>query len=308
VGSFFGSSNTIDVPRLEELKGVIKEIKPDVVHAHHAFSPVSLFSLMVGKKLGIRTVLTNHSIQIMYEFEYLWRPSSYILFPYRQYINMADRIIAVSGAAASFISHFTDREVRVIPNGIFVEEFSPDLKVFDGRSVLFVGRFSYRKGIPLLLEVMRRVVDNLPEARLTIAGTGRSGGLLRTIIKALDLHNNIIVEENAARDRLIKLYQRANVFLMPSVFGEAFGVVLLEAMASKTPVVAIKQGGIGEVIRDGVTGFLVNRYDIGTMVEKILTLLKNPDLAREITCKAFEDVQRYDWKRVAREIESVYSG
>jgi len=263
---------------------------------------------MVGKKLGIRTVLTNHSIQIMYEFEYLWRPSSYILFPYRQYINMADRIIAVSGAAASFISHFTDREVRVIPNGIFVEEFSPDLKVFDGRSVLFVGRFSYRKGIPLLLEVMRRVVDNLPEARLTIAGTGRSGGLLRTIIKALDLHNNIIVEENATRDRLIKLYQRANVFLMPSVFGEAFGVVLLEAMASKTPVVAIKQGGIGEVIRDGVTGFLVNRYDIGTMVEKILTLLKNPDLAREITCKAFEDVQRYDWKRVAREIESVYSG
>ncbi|MCX8181692.1 MAG: glycosyltransferase family 4 protein [Candidatus Methanomethyliaceae archaeon] len=306
VGSFFGTSNTLDVPRLEELRSVIEEIKPDIVHSHHAFSPISLFSLVVGKKLGMRTVLTNHSIQIMYEFEHLWRPSSYILFPYRQYINMADRIIAVSNAAAAFISHFTDKNASVIPNGVDLEAFAPAIKVFNGRNILFVGRFSYRKGVHLLLEVMRRIVDDVTEARLTIAGAGNSGGLLRGIIKALDLQNNVVVEENVSRARLIELYRLADVFLMPSIFGEAFGIVLLEAMASKTPVVAIRQGGIGEVIKDGETGFLVNRYDVRGMAEKTRALLQNPELSERISAKAFEEAHKHDWEKVVKKIEREY--
>ena len=146
----------LDIPQTSELEKKIKEFKPNIIHGHHVFSPISLLSIAIGKKLGIKTVLTNHTIQLLYDFDYLWKPASYVLFPYREYINNADEIIAVSHAAAKFISHFTSKKIEIIGNAINVNEFSPEVKTFDGKSVLFAGRFTYRKGIHILLEAFSK--------------------------------------------------------------------------------------------------------------------------------------------------------
>ncbi|HDD45920.1 MAG TPA: glycosyltransferase family 1 protein [Candidatus Aenigmarchaeota archaeon] len=307
INSIFRTSKTIDIPNTKELKNALESVKPDIIHAHHAFSPISLLALSIGKKMGIKTVLTNHSIQFLYDFDYLWRPSSYILFPYREYIKNADKIIAVSNAAAEFISHFTDKKIHIIPNGIDIANFSVKRKVFDGKSVLFVGRFVYRKGIHILLEAMSHVLKK-QDAKLTLVGSGYLKHIIKLFVRAFNLGKNVKIMENIPKEELIKIYRKAHVFVMPSIYGESFGIVLLEAMATKTPIVAYNQGGIGEIIESGVTGILVKKESVEEMAKNILLLLNNKDLARKIASNAFKAVKRYDWNVIAEEIENVYEG
>jgi len=306
IKSLFHSSQTLDIPHIDELEGALRKEKPDIIHAHHAFSPISLFSLSAGKRLGIKTVLTNHSIQFLYDFNYLWRPSSFVLFPFKQYINNADRIIAVSKAAATFISHFTDKEVSVIPNGVNVEEFSPKVKTFDGKSVLFVGRLVYRKGLHLLLEAMKQVVNEKRDVELTIAGSGYLSPVLRAAVKTSGLHNNVFLREGLSKSELVKLYQTANVFVLPSIFGESFGIVLLEAMASRTPVVTTAQGGAREIVKHMETGLLIKRNRIEELAKDILILLEDKGLSERISSNAFREVWKYDWNIIVEKIEDVY--
>jgi len=307
VSSLFGSANVLDVPYVEELEGVLRREGVEVVHGHHAFSPISLFSISIGKKIGVGTVLTNHSIQFMYDFDLMWRPSSYILFPVRQMINSADRIIAVSRAATKFIQHFTNKDIVTIPNGVDVREFEPRSKEFDGKSILFVGRLVYRKGILKLLRVMKYIVKENSNAHLTIAGTGYLAPFLRYLINSLNLQKNISVVLNPSRSEIIKLYQKANVFVMPSIFGESFGIVILEAMASKTPVVAADQGGISEVIKHGETGFLVKNGNEQEMAKYVLELLEDREYWRRISDDTFREVKKYDWEVIGPRIEELYN-
>lgn len=306
IKSLFRSSQTLDIPRLDDLEEALRETRLDIIHAHHAFSPISLFSLLIGKRLGIKTVLTNHSIQFLYDFNYLWKPSSLMLFPLKQYINSADRIIAVSRVAATFISHFTDKEVSIIPNGVNIEEFAPHIKKFDGKSILFVGRLVYRKGLHLLLEAMKQVVNEKNNVELTIAGSGYLSPVLKAVVKTSGLHNNIFLREGLRKSELIDLYQRANIFVLPSIFGESFGIVLLEAMASRTPIVATAQGGIREIVNHMETGLLVRKNNVEELARGILILLENKELSERISSNAFREVKKYDWNIIVKRIEEVY--
>ncbi len=306
VNSFFNTSGVLDIPQTSELEKRIKEFKPDVIHGHHAFSPISLLSIAIGKKLGIKTVLTNHSIQFLYDFDYLWKPTSYVLFPYREYINTADRIIAVSKAAAKFISHFTSKKVKIIRNGINVNEFSPKVKLFDGKSVLFVGRFAHRKGIHILLEAFQKVKEEVENAHLTLVGSGYFSSIVSLLVKTLNLSKNVSIVGQVKKEKLIEIYQNSHVFVLPSLYGESFGIVLLEAMASKTPIIASDDGGIKEIIKNRKTGFIVKKGDMEELSEKIIKLLLDQKLSKKISTAAFREVKKYDWKKIVKKIEAVY--
>ncbi|HEX55103.1 MAG: hypothetical protein DRO90_00815 [Candidatus Altiarchaeales archaeon] len=306
VNSIFKTSRVLDIPQTSELEKKIREFKPDVIHGHHAFSPISLLSIFTGKKLGIKTILTNHSIQFLYDFDYLWKPSSYVLFPYREYINSADRIIAVSNAAAKFISHFTSKKIEIIGNAINVDEFSPEVKTFDGKSVLFVGRFTYRKGIHILLEAFQKVKQEVEDAHLTLVGSGYFSSVVDLLIRALNLSKDVSIVEGRKKEKLVEIYQNSHVFVLPSIYGESFGIVLLEAMASKTPVIASDDGGIKELIKNEKTGFIVKKDDVEGLSEKIAELLLDQNLSKKISTFAFKEVKKYDWKNIVKKIESVY--
>ena len=306
LNSILKTSSVLDMPQTSELAKKIKELKPDIIHGHHAFSPISLLSIFIGKKLGIKTVLTNHSIQFLHDFDYFWRSSSYILFPYRKYINNADEIIAVSHAAAKFISYFTSKKIEIIGNGIDINEYAPRVKIFDGKSVLFVGRFTYRKGIHVLLEAFKKVKQEVNDAHLTLVGSGYFSPVLHLLIKTLNLEKSVSVLENVKKEKLIEIYQNSHVFVLPSIYGESFGIVLLEAMASKTPIVASDVGGIKELIKSGKTGFLVRKGDAEKLSEKIVELLLDKELAKRFSISAFHEVKKYDWKNIVEKIEAIY--
>ncbi len=306
IQSIFRSTSVLDIPHVDELEYVLRQGRFDVIHAHHAFSPISLFSISIGRKLGIGTVLTNHSIQFMHDFDIMWRPSSYILFPVKCMINNADRIIAVSKVAAKFIKYFTDKDVEVIPNCVDVSEFAVNSKVFDGRSILFVGRLVYRKGLHKLLKMMKYVVKENKEAHLTIAGSGYLTPILKNLIDLLDLQKNVSLKLGPKKSEIISLYHKANVFVMPSIFGESFGIVILEAMASKTPIVATDQGGICEVVKHEETGLIVRNGNEYKMAQYVLELLEDRGFSRKLSENAFHEVRKYDCKEIVDSVEKIY--
>ena len=305
VSSYFNTNKTLDIPYSYEFEQVIRQIKPDIIHAHHCFSPLSISAIAIGNRLGIKTVLTNHTIQFLYDYDYIWKPSSYVLFPYRKYIKKADTIIAVSKAAKEFIAHFTKHKIKIVPNAINVADFSTKNKEFDGQTILFVGRFVYRKGFHILLESMRQVVKKNKNAKLIIVGSGYMKPVIKLLISTLELKNNIIIKENITDKEKIKLYQEANVFVAPSIFGESFGIVLLEAMAAKTPIIATNHGGMKEVITNNKTGILIDKR-AAALTTEILKLLQNKSLSKKISSRAYKEVKKYDWKRVTKQMEKLY--
>ena len=304
INTVLKSSLAIDIPKVDELKKVIKKEKPDVIHAHHAFSPLSLLSIKIGKDFGIKTVLTNHSIQPLYYFDYVWKPSSYVLFPFKFYLPYADKIIAVSKAAKEFISKFVNKEVEVIPNGIFVEEFRVRKKDYSKKEVLFTGRLVFRKGILNLMKAFKIVKNEEKNVKLKIVGDGYLLPIIKILRMFFDGHVKVLGKVN--REKLIAEYKNSSVFVLPSIFGESFGIVLLEAMASKNAIVASYHGGIKEIIEHKKTGLLFNRWKTKKLAENIIYLLQNEKECKRLAENAFREVKKYDWKRIVKKIEEVY--
>jgi len=191
-------------------------------------------------------------------------------------------------------------------NAINVNEFSPEVKTFDGKSVLFVGRFTYRKGIHILLEAFQKVKQKIENAHLMLVGSGYFSSIADLLIRALNLSKNVSIIGQVKKEKLIEIYQNSHVFVLPSLYGESFGIVLLEAMASKTPVIASDSGGTKELIKNEKTGFIVKKGDAEELSEKIVELLLDQNLSKKISTAAFREVKKYDWKNIAKKIEAVY--
>ena len=261
-------------PRRSDLEKVICEIKPDVIHSHHAFTPLSLLSLEVARKHNIPRVLTNHSITLGYEYSRLWKSSSLFLIPLRQLLSSANVVISVSKAADKFISNFLRNTVKrlIIPNGVDVEKYKPLKKPPENPVVLFIGRLVHRKGVHLLLKAFRDVVSEVPEARLLIVGKGYMEPLVKSMVSVLDLKKNVMFKGLVTEEEKVHLLQNCMVAAVPSIYGESFGIVAVEAFATGTPVVAFKVGGLAEIVDHGVNGFLANVGDLRGFAEYLITL------------------------------------
>ena len=303
-------------PKAADIRDVLERGKFDIVHAHHAFTPTSLLSVSAARKIGMPAVLTNHTIFLASDHESLWVPTSYVLYPFRRYINKANLITAVSQTAADFIGHFTERgKVVVIPNGIDSDRFDsrpcakeyPTHEVGGGHIILYVGRLVYRKGIHVLVKAMPQILRELPDAQLLIAGEGVMGDFIKLLIKSLDLKDHVKLMGFVPNEMLPDLYGLSQVFVLPSLYCESFGITLLEAMASGKPVVASNVGGVPEVVEDEVTGLLFRKGDERDLADGVLRVMSDHDLALKLAEKARRSVEdNFSWFVVADKIESLY--
>ncbi|MCD6593524.1 glycosyltransferase family 4 protein [Candidatus Bathyarchaeota archaeon] len=297
-------------PKPTDIREVIRRGGFEIVHAHHAFTPTSLLSISAAEKLRIPSILTNHTIFIASSAKYVWVPASYILYPYRRYINKACLITAVSRAAAKFIEHFANgKEIIVVPNGVDIELFESVEKNTQPEkpTILYVGRLAYRKGLQVLVRAMPFILKEFPNARLIIAGKGYMDGFIRMLIKTLNLEGNVRMLGFIPDEKLPELYASSSLFVMPSLYCESFGITLLEAMASGRPVIASNVGGIPEVVKDGVTGLLFKRGDAEDLADKIIKVLSDRNLARSLASNAKELVkERYGWPVIADKMEDLY--
>jgi glycosyltransferase involved in cell wall biosynthesis len=184
-------------------------------------------------------------------------------------------------------------KVLVVGAGINYGSWPKHPKKYDSQMLLFVGKDFVRKGGPGLLEALDLVRRQIPEAHLTIAGPKEP--VRRDGVQFLGRVND--------RKRLQQLYTKATLFVMPSIY-EPWGNVYTEAMAHKLPCIGTHVGGVPDIIVDGETGYLVPPNQPQILADRILRLLRNPDMAREMGERGYRRaMQEFTWDRVVERMQ-----
>jgi len=204
----------------------------------------------------------------------------------------------------------------MIPNGVDVEAYAKtentDLSGFRGKFalpeekiVLYVGRLVYEKGVQVLVNAVPKVLEKA-NTKFVIVGNGYMKEQLSGIIKGMGLAHKVIFTGFVDDETLRKLQTCADVSVVPSLF-EPFGIVAIEAMAAKSPVVVSDTGGLSEIVEHDVTGVKVYVNDPDSLAWGIVKVLLNEAYANGIKARAFEKVrEKYNWDKIAQQTKAIY--
>lgn len=205
-------------------------------------------------------------------------------------------------------------KIRIIPNGVNTSFFRPqnrshrreDYASPDERIILYVGRLVREKGAQVLIDAIPHVLRYHPNTKFIIAGRGPYQGTLRNQAVATGVSNRIYFTGYINDNLRNTLYSWASVAVIPSLY-EPFGIVALEAMAARAPLVVSDTGGLGEIVRHGVDGLKAYPGNSQSLADMIIWLLNDPSQAEKMKLEAYERVQReYNWLEIARQTIDVY--
>lgn len=196
--------------------------------------------------------------------------------------------------------------VRVVPHGIssnFITD-APSRDARRGGGVLFCGSWDYVKGTPYLCDAMQRLHSRGRPVRLTVLGPGVHR---ETVLAAFApaVREFVTVIDRAAEDRVMSEYRRHDVLAFPSTY-EGFGLVVIEAMSQRLPVVATPAGCAAALVRDGDTGYRVPPRNADALASAILRVLDNPDEARRVASRARDAVSGFTWRATALQTLDLY--
>jgi phosphatidylinositol alpha-mannosyltransferase len=219
----------------------------------------------------------------------------------RIYAKLAARI-AVSEAARWTAERYYGGRYTLVPNGVDLAAARPTARPGEGPlRLLFVGRAEERKGLPVLLRAFEALRAAGVDARLTVAGATREEvEPLLIDAEGVEIAGRVTDEEKWS------LLGQADLLCAPSLGGESFGMVLTEAFASSTPVVASNIAGYRDVVRNRIDGVLVRPGDAVDLGEELRELALDPDRRARMAKAARERAQRFAWPTVATEVAEVY--
>jgi starch synthase len=320
---------SLNLTQIKALAGI------DIVHTHTWY--VSMAGYLAKKLYGMPFVLTTHSLEPLRAWKAEQLGSGYAMSSWMEHTAIldADAVIAVSaGTKADIESAYPDVDpsrIHVIYNGIDLNEYQKTGNVEalieygvdpSVPYVLFVGRITRQKGVTHLVDAIAYLP---PEAQVVLCAgapdTPEIAAELREKVEAArhDHPRIVWIEKMVSKPEIIQLYSHARVFCCPSVY-EPFGIINLEAMACRAPVVASATGGIKEVVVDGQTGYLVpfdQEPETGfpsdpgkfarDLAARIRLLLDDPE-----RCRRFGDAGRrrveetFSWTSIARQTIGLY--
>jgi glycosyltransferase involved in cell wall biosynthesis len=287
----------------------IEDFKPDLIHVFHtAFLPA--FIRPLSNLYKIPYIVTTHGSDLYY-----FKEDSRWLAATRTGAEKAKFITANSNFTKSwFLKMFPTikaKKTKIIPAGVSNgTDFKRDVSWIDkkykfkhSKVVLFTGRLTMHKGVEYLIKAARQI-----NAEILILGDGPERKSLEGLIEKYKLTNVHMLgyfSENV--DKINDFYLRAHVYVAPSVWNEPLGLVILEAMAQKTPVVVTRKGGVSTVVKDGYNGFLVPARSPKEIVEKVNMLLNDDSLRLKMGDNAYKTVlERFNWNKIATKFYNLY--
>jgi phosphatidylinositol alpha-mannosyltransferase len=285
-----------DPPAIRRTLEVLASEQPDVLHLHEPLVPgPALTALLAGSVPAVGTFHASGRVPA-----YVWlRPGV------RAVARRIGLRTAVSPEARALAERWLGGACQVLPNGVEVERFAkadpwpaPVTPGGTGRAILFVGRHEPRKGLDVLLEAFRQL-DR--DAVLWVAGEGpNTAALAASAPPGVEWLGRIGDAELAQRLRA------ATLFCAPSLHGESFGVVLLEAMAAATPVVASDISGYRDVARDGKEAVLVPGGDPAALADGLRRVLDDAKLAARLVEAGTARAATFSMDRLAARYADIY--
>lgn len=294
-------SASVDTEAIDEM---LEKEQFDIIHFHEPWVPV--LSRQILSRSQAINIATFHAV---IPETIMSRTVIKVVTPYcLSILKYIDEMTAVSDPAAAFIRSLTDEPVKIIPNGIDLGKyFSKDQLKDDNskRQIVYIGRLEKRKGLRYLLHAYALMEAKDSNLELIIAGSGPDKERLELLSEDLKLRNCHFlgfVEE----ERKVELLQNADLFCTPAVYGESFGLVLLEAMATGAVTVAGNNSGYDALIKDFGQISIVNPHDAPEFARRMEILLNNRELRKQWKKWASSYVKNYNYPKIVAQYERLY--
>ncbi|MGA9771232.1 MAG: glycosyltransferase family 4 protein [Blastocatellia bacterium] len=223
--------------------------------------------------------------------------------------RLADKLIVLNEVDRSFAAERRwkpSSDIKIVPHGISDRFLYNATRAESerGGGILFCGTWDKTKGIDYLVSAFQLLLSRGPQVNLTILG----GGVPETVIRSAfsgDAQKHLTVMERAPEEEVIRQYRRHDAFVLSSTY-EGFGMVLLEAMSQKLPVVSTPVGCAAMLIRDTETGLLVPSRNPEALADAIGQLLSNSDMRARLAANAYKQVREMTWRKTAINTLDIY--
>jgi len=289
--------------------------KFDIIHSHVFGHVYFVLATLAAKLSGAKHIHTTHCPWTDAHRSAMGRLGllvSYNIFS-RLAFRFTEKIIAITPWEFDFIKKYggTDKQIVNLPNGMsadfFIKKEPNDFKEkygIKGKLVLFFGRLNVTKGPEKFVEIAKSILKERDDIMFFMRGPDEG---MRDIVKKKIGNESRIILKDVLRDReeIIKMYQAADVFVLPS-FREGLPLTLFEAMAAGLPIVASPVNGIPYEMKEPENGFLVQYGDNEKFKERILEFLDNPELRQQISQNNIEKSKNYKWDIITQQTLDLY--
>lgn len=287
-----------------EIDDILARENFDVLHFHEPWIPI--LSRQILSRSTCPNVATFHA---KLPETMMSRTFAKVVAPYtKSVLKYLDSFTAVSEAAMEYLRTMTDEPVTIVPNGIDLKNFHAPRKRTErkNKTILYVGRLEKRKGLMYLLKAFAVLSEKNPNVKLVIAGDGVDRQKLEELSTELGVDDSVIFLGYVTETKKKQLLRDADLFCSPAIYGESFGIVLLEAMATGLVTVAGNNSGYASVLEGLGSISLVNTRQVDEFAHRLNLLLNERDLRKLWRTWAHDNVLQYDYPNVVRQYEAVY--
>jgi phosphatidylinositol alpha-mannosyltransferase len=297
-------SVSVDMTSVDE---VLERYDFDILHFHEPWVP--LVSRQILSRSKAKNIATFHA---KLPDTVMSRSLEKIITPYtKSVLKDLDLLTAVSDAGADYVKSLSGNAITIIPNGIDTKKYTRSTgttsksKIIDN-AILYIGRLEKRKGVKYLIKAFALVFRSNPSARLIIAGDGPDRSKLEQYVIDKEIEG-IEFMGYINEDTKLDLLSKCRVFCSPAVYGESFGIVLLEAMSMGMPIVAGNNPGYASVMKETGRLSLVNPRDISELANRLQLFLEDEALREIWKDWAKKYVSNFDYTKVVDQYENVYA-
>lgn len=289
---------------VSEIEAILEREKFDVLHFHEPWIPI--LSRQILSRSKCPNVATFHA---KLPETMMSRTFAKVVTPYtKSVLKYIDSFTAVSEAATEYLRTMTDASVSIVPNGIDLKNFHAPRKRPDRtkKNILYIGRLEKRKGVTYLIKAFAVLCEKEENVRLVIAGDGVDRQKLQDLSMELGVDDKVQFLGYVTETKKKQLLRDADLFCTPALYGESFGIVLLEAMATGLVTVAGNNSGYAAVLQGLGSLSLVDPKHIDEFAHRLRLLLNEKDLRKLWRTWAHQNVTQYDYPNVVKQYEAVY--